>query len=249
MRSRVRPYSFISLSIARSGATGAALRTSAILALAFGGATLTPVAASAQAWAYPSFQHPRVASREFNFGVADAGRAGTSLIFQWREGLTPRTQLSLDVGFADPDGEGNGKLLLGGQFAGTITEATAELPLDFLLTGGLNLAVGDGSDLIRVPFGVSIGHRFPLEEGFAVTPYIHPRISLDFCTDCGGPDDDDSEVDLGIDFDLGVNFEVTRNLAFRLSALFGGSDSLGDHDGFGLSLAWSPAALSPGARR
>ena len=108
-----------------------------------------PAIARAQAWAYPAFQPPRVINREFNFGVADAGHAGTSLIFQWREGLTSRTQLSLDVGFADPDGNSNGKLLFGGQFAGMLTEAKQDLPLDFLMTGGLNFAVGDGSDLIR----------------------------------------------------------------------------------------------------
>lgn len=224
------------------------MRKSVRVALA-AAAIAMPAAADAQAWAYPAFQPPRVTNREFNFGVADAGRAGTSLVFQWREGLTQRTQLSLDVGFADPDGQSNGKFLLGGQFAGMLTQASAEMPLDFLATGGVNLAVGDGSDLIRIPFGVSVGHRFPLEQGFAITPYIHPRVSLDVCTDCGGPDNDDNETDLGIDFDIGVNFEVTRNLSFRVSGLFGGSDTFRDSDGFGISLAWTPAALSRFIRR
>src|SRR5687767_9008356 len=157
------------------------MRKSVRVAFAAAAIALPTIAATAdaQAWAYPAFQPPRVINREFNFGVVDAGNAGTSLIFQWREGLTQRTQLSLDVGFADPDGEGNGKLLLGGQFAGMLNSATAEMPLDFLATGGLNLAVGDGSHLLRIPFGVSIGHRFPLDEGFAITPYVHPRISFD----------------------------------------------------------------------
>jgi hypothetical protein len=208
-----------------------------------------PAVAEAQAWAYPAFQPPRIMNREFNFGVADAGHAGTSLVFQWREGLTNRTQLSFDVGFADPDGESNGKLLLGGQFAGLLTEAKADMPLDFLLTAGLNFAVGEGSDLVRVPLGVSIGHRFPLDEGFAITPYVHPRLSIDMCTDCAGRDLDESSTDLGIDFDLGVNFEVTKALSFRVSALFGGSDTFGDSDGFGISLAWTPAALSRFKRR
>jgi hypothetical protein len=203
-----------------------------------------PAVAQAQAWAYPAFQPPRVINREFNFAVADAGHAGTSLIFQWREGLTPRTQLSFDLGFADPDGNSNGKLLFGGQFAGLLTEAKQDLPLDFLLTGGLNFAVGDGSDLIRIPFGVSVGHRFPLDEGFAITPYVHPRLSLDICTDCAGRELNESSTDLGIDFDLGVNFEVTRSLSFRVSAQFGGSDAFNDSDGFGLSLAYAPAGLS-----
>ena len=76
----------------------------AVLAVAF----VLPAALGAQGWAYPSFQPPRVMNREFNFGVADAGDAGTSLIFQWREGLSTRSQLGLDVGFADPEGKGRG---------------------------------------------------------------------------------------------------------------------------------------------
>ena len=222
------------------------MRKSARAALAAAALAL-PATAGAQAWAYPSFQPPRVIDREFNFGVADANRAGTTLLFQWREGLSPRTQLSLDAGFADPEGEGNGKFLLGGQFGWMLNQSTAEMPLDFLATGGINFAVGDGSDLIRIPFGVSIGHRFPLEGNFAVTPYVHPRVSIDICNDCG-PDDDD-ESDLGIDFDLGVSFEVSRSLSFRVSALFGGSDTFGDSDGFGISLAYAPAGLTSGFRR
>jgi hypothetical protein len=116
------------------------------------------------------------------------------------------------------------------------------MPLDFLGTAGVNFAFGDGGNIVRIPFGVSIGHRFPLEDNFAITPYVHPRVSIDVCSDCGP--DNDNETDLGIDFDLGVNFEVTRQLSFRVSALFGGSDTFGDSDGFGLSLAWTPPGLS-----
>ncbi len=208
-----------------------------------------PAALGAQGWAYPSFQPPRVLNREFNFGVADAGDAGTSLIFQWREGISNRSQLSLDVGFADPDGKGNGKLVLGGEYAYLFTQSSAEMPLDFLGTAGIGFAFGDGGNIVRIPFGVSIGHRFPLDQGFAITPYVHPRLSIDVCSDCGGPDNDDNETDLGIDFDLGANFEVTKQLSFRVSVLFGGSDTFGDSDGFGISLAWSPPALSKLIRR
>jgi hypothetical protein len=189
-----------------------------------------PTIVNAQAWAYPAFQPPRLTNREFNFGVADAGDAGTSLVLQWREGISPRTQLTGDLGFADPDAKGNGKLLLGGQFAYLFTQASAEMPLDFLGTGGLGFAFGDGGNILRIPFGVSVGH--------------HPRVSIDWCSECGGTGNDDSETDLGVDFDLGVSFEVTRQLSFRVSALFGGSDTFGDSDGFGLSLAWTPPGLS-----
>jgi len=203
---------------------------------------VVPVALGAQGWAYPSFQPPRVMNREFNFGVADAGDAGTSLIFQWREGLSSRSQLGFDVGFADPEEKGNGKLVLAGQYGYLFTQSNAEMPLDFLGTAGVGFAFGDGGNLVRIPFGVSIGHRFPLDQGFAITPYVHPRVSIDVCSDCGS--NNDSNTDLGIDFDIGANFEVTKQLSFRVSILFGGSDTFGDSDGFGLSLAWAPPALS-----
>ena len=215
----------------------------AVLAVAF----VLPAALGAQGWAYPSFQPPRVMNREFNFGVADAGDAGTSLIFQWREGLSTRSQLGLDVGFADPEGKGNGKLVLAGQYGYLFTQGSAEMPLDFLGTAGIGFAFGDGGNLVRIPLGVSIGHRFPLDEGFAITPYVHPRASIDVCSDCGSSGG--NETDLGIDFDIGANFEVTKQLSFRVSVLFGGSDTFGDSNGFGLSLAWSPPQLSKLIRR
>ena len=215
----------------------------AVLAVAF----VLPAALGAQGWASPSFQPPRVMNREFNFGVADAGDAGTTLIFQWREGLSNRSQLGLDVGFADPEGKGNGKLVLGGQYGYLFTQGNAEMPLDFLGTAGIGFAFGDGGNLVRIPLGVSIGHRFPLDEGFAVTPYVHPRASIDVCSDCGSSGG--NETDLGIDFDIGANFEVTKQLSFRVSVLFGGSDTFGDSNGFGLSLAWSPPQLSKLIRR
>ena len=204
-------------------------------------AVAPPRTVHAQAWSYPSFQQPRIAAREFNFGVADAG--STSLIFQWRESVSARSQLSLDVGFADPDGNNNDDFLLfGGQFAAMLNESRPDLPLAFLLTAGINLAVSGDGNLFRVPIGISLGHRFPLEQGMAVTPYIHPRLSFDNCSECDR--DNESRSEVGIDFDLGVNVDINPSLAFRVSAFFGGSELLGNDDGFGLSLAWSPRGLS-----
>ena len=60
--------------------------------------------ASAQT-TYPSFQQPRVVSREFNFAIAD-GDGITPFVFQWREGTSVGSQLSFDLGLADPEAEG-----------------------------------------------------------------------------------------------------------------------------------------------
>jgi hypothetical protein len=193
-------------------------------------------AGNAQAWAYPSFQPPRIAVREYNFGVADADSRGITLVFQWREQSGPRSQFSFDLGIADTDRRDTDLVAFGG-VAGAmrVGSSTQEVPLDFVLTGGLYLAIGDGT-LFRLPVGVSMGHRFDFDGGLALTPYLHPRVSLDVCNSCGGSD-------LSLTFDLGMNFEVSRTLSIRGAALFTGTESI-DGEGFGISLAWTPPSLA-----
>lgn len=193
--------------------------------------------ARAQAWSYPAFQIPRVVEREFNMGVADGGIAGVSAFFQWREQTGPRHQLSLDVGVADPDrGEYSTAVFVGGQFAYQLSTSTSETPLDFLLTSGVNVAL-NRRPVFRVPVGIVVGHRFPLEGDLAITPFVHPRLSFDLCGKCT------DDMELGLVFDLGASLQITSSLALRGAAFFGGSD-LFDDDGFGISIAWTPQGLS-----
>ena len=204
--------------------------------------------AQAQGWSYPSFQPPRTAIREFNFAVAQADGPGTTLLFQWREESGPRQQLSLDAGIADTDVEDAALMLfVGGQYAFQMSRSTPDVPLDFLVTGGAYLAAGDFT-LFRFPLGISVGHRFELEDAMALTPYVHPRISIDLCNNCSLDGDSDSDSDIAVTFDLGLNFEVTRTVAIRAAAIFAGSDSF-DNDGFGVSVAWTPPWLARSPRR
>lgn len=212
--------------------------TSALLTAAcLGGAAATT--ADAQAWNYPSFQQALTVDREYNFAAADGGRAtGTSLVFQWREGLTRGNQLSLDVGLASPDASG-AKTLVGGQYARQLVVTSAQVPFDLLVTGGVNGAFGGGY-LVRLPVGVSIGRRIPLEGGLVIAPYAHPRLALDVCGRC-----DRDRSRLGLDFDLGADFLFSPQFSLRFSAIFSGSDYFvrESSDAFGLSLAWRPPAL------
>ena len=202
--------------------------------------------AGAQAWNYPSFQTPRITTREFNFAIADGGEpAGNTLVFQWREGRNARTQLSLDAGVAEtdfgPGADDETYLLLGGQLARQLTIARQDMPFDMLFTGGINAAFGDGGPFLNLPFGVSIGHRFLLGDGMAMTPYTHPRLAATYCGECDGGD---GELDLGIAIDLGLSFDVTPNVALRLAGSFGGDDdSLWGDDAFGVSLAWTTGLM------
>jgi hypothetical protein len=201
----------------------------------------------AQASNYPAFQKPTVARNELNFAVADGDVWGTSFIFQWRKGMAARSQLSLDAGLSDPDGFGaSSYFVLGGQYGYQLARATRDMPIDALLTFGLNGAFGDFANFFRFPIGVSAGHRFPLEGQMAITPYVHPRVSFDVCSECGGGGGSDSDV--GLNFDIGANFEFTPQLAVRFGAGFGGSNYF-DQGNFGLSLAWTPGYTRPRGRR
>src|SRR3712207_5565999 len=121
--------------------------------------------AHAQAWNYPSFQPPRPEPREFNFALGGGGDPGSSLLMQWREGIAARSQLSFDLGFASPTIDNyvyaDSYFLVGGQFAHQLARADKQMPLDLLLTLGANFAMANADNLVRVPVGVSIGHRFP----------------------------------------------------------------------------------------
>jgi hypothetical protein len=213
------------------------MNTRRLLAAVAFAAVLPTAQIEAQAWAYPSFQPPRVVTREYNFGIADSDRGGVSIVFQWREQSAPSTHFGFDLGIADSEGREDDIVLFGGIGIGhRLGAATNEVPLDFLLTGGLYLAVFDGGALFRLPVGVSLGHRFDLGDGMALTPYLHPRLSIDVCNDCGGSD-------IGLVFDLGASFQITRSVSIRGAAVFGGDDTI-ENDAFGISLAWTPPSLA-----
>lgn len=212
--------------------------SSTILALALSISAAAPL--SAQGWSYPSLQPPRTVVREYNFAVANSDGAGTSLVFQWREETGPRHQLSLDIGVTDPDASGADLVaFIGGQYAYQIAQSSAEVPLDFLFTAGAYLAGGDAT-VFRFPFGLSVGHRFLLEDDMALTPYVHPRLGLDLCS--GGDTECPDNTEFAVTFDVGLNFELTRTVQIRASAIFAGDNSV-DRDGFGVSVSWTPPSL------
>lgn len=198
--------------------------------------------AAAQAWVYPAFQPPRTTTREFNFGLASADDAGTSLLAQWREGMSPKGQISGDIGFADADG--GTAFFIGGQYAHQLAVANTSTPLDFLLTIGAGFASfspeADGADntnIFRIPVGVSLGKRFPLEGAMSLTPYAHPRLVIENCGNCGI--DGDGETEFGIELDIGADFTFTPTIGMRFGARLLGTD-LSEDDAFGVSLAWTP---------
>lgn len=195
-------------------------------------ALVTASVSEAQAYVYPALQPARIAEREYNFILADGGDFGTALVFQWREGLgNPKLQLTFDAGFADPD-NADTRLILGGGLAYQLTRSSSEMPFDIVLAGGLGFSNGDDLTVIRLPFGAVVGHRFDLDGGYAISPFVHPRLSWNRAS-FNGNSDSDTELEL----DIGANFELKSNMALRLAAV------LGDADAIGVSFAWTPKGL------
>lgn len=194
-----------------------------------------PLTATAQAGFYPSFQPTSVAEREYNFALADFD-GGNALVFQWREGLgNQRLQFTADLGFADFEGAGNNDagFVIGGSMHYQLTRATSEMPFDMVLGGGMGVTVADNFNVFRIPFGIAIGHRFPLEQQFAITPFIHPRLSIDRTSVDGLGNDTETNLDI----DIGGAFEFNERMQVRLSA------TLGDADAVGVSFVWLPRGL------
>ncbi len=196
--------------------------------------------ANAQASNYPSMQVPTASTRDYTAAVSSG--AGTTALFQWREGWAPRRHWQLDAGLIDRKGSDNLSVFVGGGIGQEIARANGDQPLDLLFTAGAGAAFGGGYTLLRIPVGVSLGHTFDLEQGMAITPYVHPRASVDVASSGGRNGGSESEVSLN--FDLGVNFQVNSQFAVRAAAAFTGSELAGAQDTFAIGFNWTPAPLA-----
>jgi hypothetical protein len=205
----------------------------ACAALAFGAST-----ARAQAWHYPTLQTPEISTRDFTFLVAGGGDYGTSAVAQWREGFAPDLMANFDVGVATPTDAS--KFLVGAGLGYSLMRSTQQTPIDLLLTGGLYGAFGSQS-FVRIPIGVVAGHRFPLAGALALTPFVSPRLSVDFCaSECGPSGPNHIGTDLKLDFDLGASLDVTSSIGIKAALTIGGISAFNSQTAFGIGLTYRP---------
>jgi hypothetical protein len=181
---------------------------------------------AAQETGTPIFKAPYRAftNHEFGVSISDPGE-GISLALEgfYRYGKDAN-DFSLRGGFADLNGSGGTRLLLGGDFRTQVVSYSESFPLDGSLTLGLGANVGDGPDHYYVPVGISLGRRFDVE-GSKTTfvPYAHPVIVPTF----GG-----GNSDVNFALGLGVDIRFSDQWAIRASG------GLGDIDGVGVSVAY-----------
>jgi opacity protein-like surface antigen len=181
---------------------------------------------SAQETGTPVFKAPYRAFTTHEAGVSfsDPGE-GVSFALEgfYRYGKEAN-DFSLRGGFADLNGPGGGRFLLGGDFRTQVVSYSESFPLDGSLTVGAGMNVGDGPDAYYIPVGVSLGRRFEMEgSNTTFIPYAHPVIVPVF----GGGD---SEVDFALG--LGVDIRFSEQWAVRASG------GIGDIEGVGISVAY-----------
>lgn len=200
----------------------------------------------AQAFNYPAMQTPTASVRDYTAGLA--GGAGTTLFFQWREEAARATHWQLEAGLSDPKGPTNPLLFVGAGLGRELVRSTSDQPLDILLTAGAGLAVGDGS-WFRIPIGTSIGHTFALDNSGSITPFVHPRVSLDYCSQCRGRAQGvpgagrRGRSAASLNFDLGAHWQVNPEFGVRAAMAFSGSDIIGSDEVLAVGITWTPASL------
>jgi len=196
-----------------------------------------PGAVRAQAFNYPSLQLPTASVRDYT--AALSGGRGSAALFQWREQAGEGMQFGVDVGLANPKGNTTLLLMIGASGGREVLRATGDQPLDVMGTVGAGVVFGGGSVLLRIPVGASVGHTFVLEDGVSITPYVHPRISLDLCSACGAG----AHRAASLNFDLGANVQVNPEFAVRAAGVFSGSDQFTGGNAFAVGVTWTPRAL------
>jgi hypothetical protein len=183
--------------------------------------------AAAQETGTPMFKAPYRVFKQHEFGAAfsDPGEGVSFALEGFYSYGRGSNDFGLRAGIADPDGEGDTRILLGGDFRTRVLSYSESFPLDGALTVGAGINIGDGDDLIYLPVGLSVGRRFELEGSKTTfTPYAHP-VLVPVLGASGGSD-------VGFALGLGVDLRFSDEWAARVSG------GVGDLEGVGLALTY-----------
>ena len=193
------------------------------------GAAFTGNAFAQAGWDAPTFFSPRpmddVGIYGFRTDFEDiSDRTGLKVI--WRQ--SGNLNLGLHAGTTDLSDIGDA-IVLGGEFYGPLTAATASTGLS--MAWGLGAGAMFGGDYIKlsIPVGVSIGMNLGTG-GVSLLPYVHPRVSLDVIA-IGEGEDEVTDTKIGLVVDLGVDVGLGERFILRAGGSFG------DRDAFGAGLA------------
>ncbi len=149
---------------------------------------------------------------------------GLGVLGTWRSAPAP-VGLGFRLGLYE--GAGDDVALVGGiDVSGTLHRGTDEAPFDVIWFGGGGLGIDDDL-LLSFPLGISAGWSFS-EPGFALRPYVAPRMVLDVYIADDGPGNRKGNDDLDLDasLEIGVDLAFSPRFAIRAAVSFGGRDAL-----------------------
>ena len=182
---------------------------------------------AAQETGTPMFKAPYRAFTNHEFGAAfsDPGQGVSFALEGFYSYGRGTNDFGIRGGIADPEGPGDARILLGGDFRTRILSYSESFPLDGALTVGLGVNFGDGDDLFYLPVGLTLGRRFELEGSKTTfTPYVHPTL-IPVLGASGGSD-------VGFALGLGVDMRFGQSWSARVSG------GVGDLEGVGLALTY-----------
>jgi hypothetical protein len=188
---------------------------------------LSAAEVAAQETGTPMFKAPYRAFQSHEFGAAfsDPGEGVSFALEGFYSYGRGTNDFGIRGGIADPEGTGDTRILLGGDFRTRVLSYSESFPLDGALTLGAGINLGDGDDLVYLPIGVTLGRRFELEGSRTTfTPYVHPTL-VPVLGAAGG---DDVDFALG----LGVDLRFSQDWAARVSG------GIGEIEGVGIALTY-----------
>jgi hypothetical protein len=184
------------------------------LAVVAASAVATPAQAQV-AWDSPMVLPPNTPDGIGIFLLdTDGGGIGVSAI--WR---SPIWNYGLRVGFAEGRADDRISIFGGLDFAGPISRANPDFPLDVDWVLGAGVAF-ERQVRIAAPLGLTTGHTFHAE-GASFTPYLTPRVVLDAYIGDEGPPYRERGLHLNMAVDLGLDLRLQQGLLIRFAATAG----------------------------
>jgi hypothetical protein len=176
------------------------------------------------AWDAPMLMAPG-APAGWGFHLVDPHPGnGLGVMGMWRSAPAP-VGLGFRLGLYE--GAGDDLALIGGvDVSGTLHRGTDDAPFDVIWFAGGGLGIDDDV-LLSFPLGISAGWSFS-EPGFALRPYVAPRLVLDVYIADDGPGNRRGGDDLDLDgaVEIGADLAFSPSFAIRAAVSFGGRDAL-----------------------
>ena len=193
-------------------------------------AAFTGTAFAQAGWDAPTFFSPRPMDDVGIYGFkTDSDFLGdpTGVKLIWRQ--SGNLNLGVHAGTADLDDFGDA-ILLGGEFYGPLTRATASTGLIMSWGLGAGAVFGENYVDLSIPLGVSVGMSLGTG-GVSILPYVHPRVSFDLSSFDNVLGEEETETNIGLSVDLGVDVGLGERFILRAGGSFG------DRDAYGVGLA------------